>query len=144
MKKKIVVILIILILVLSIVSFAHSGRTDSNGGHYDWSTGEYRYHNGGSSETAGQYKFPEDDYEELYKEVCKEKTNLEDEIYDLKETIETYEMDLEDAGYNSIQEMEKKLNEKENEISNLWTMFIFLFGIGLIVSYNIGYNKDKK
>ena len=25
---------------------AHSGRTDSQGGHYDWSTGEYHYHHG--------------------------------------------------------------------------------------------------
>lgn len=26
--------------------FAHSGRTDENGGHYDSSTGEYHYHHG--------------------------------------------------------------------------------------------------
>lgn len=29
--------------------FAHSGRTDSNGGHYDRSTGEYHYHHGYSA-----------------------------------------------------------------------------------------------
>lgn len=28
---------------------AHSGRTDSKGGHYDRSTGEYHYHNGSNS-----------------------------------------------------------------------------------------------
>lgn len=31
---------------LSVVAFAHSGRTDSNGGHTDHSSGEYHYHHG--------------------------------------------------------------------------------------------------
>jgi hypothetical protein len=30
-------------------SYAHSGRTDSSGGHYDRSTGEYHYHHGHSA-----------------------------------------------------------------------------------------------
>lgn len=30
-------------------AFAHSGKTDSNGGHYDRSTGEYHYHHGYSA-----------------------------------------------------------------------------------------------
>lgn len=29
-----------------IILCSHSGRTDSNGGHYNRSTGEYHYHNG--------------------------------------------------------------------------------------------------
>lgn len=29
-----------------VTSFAHPGRTDKNGGHYDRSTGEYHYHHG--------------------------------------------------------------------------------------------------
>lgn len=28
------------------VAFAHAGKTNSNGGHYDYSTGEYHYHHG--------------------------------------------------------------------------------------------------
>lgn len=28
------------------IVFAHSGRTDSSGGHYNHSTGEYHYHHG--------------------------------------------------------------------------------------------------
>ena len=31
---------------LAIGASAHSGKTDSNGGHYDHSTGEYHYHHG--------------------------------------------------------------------------------------------------
>lgn len=41
-------IIIILMFSLAIIapSFAHSGRTDSNGGHYVTATGEYHYHHG--------------------------------------------------------------------------------------------------
>ena len=46
--KKVIAFLIIFISI-SNISIAHSGRTDSNGGHYDSSTGEYHYHNDGSS-----------------------------------------------------------------------------------------------
>lgn len=37
---------IALCLILPVVVFAHPGRTDSSGGHYDRSTGEYHYHHG--------------------------------------------------------------------------------------------------
>jgi hypothetical protein len=43
-------ICIALILLISCIAtalvFAHGGRTDANGGHYDRSTGEYHYHHG--------------------------------------------------------------------------------------------------
>ena len=35
-----------LLMLLSITTFAHPGMTDENGGHYDYSTGEYHYHHG--------------------------------------------------------------------------------------------------
>lgn len=40
------VILILSILLIPITAFAHSGKTDGNGGHYDNDTGEYHYHHG--------------------------------------------------------------------------------------------------
>lgn len=50
MKKVIAFIVVTLIIaLLSLTGFAHSGRTDSNGGHYDRSTGEYHYHHGYSA-----------------------------------------------------------------------------------------------
>lgn len=36
----------VLILVFSFTIWAHPGRTDSSGGHYNRSTGEYHYHHG--------------------------------------------------------------------------------------------------
>ena len=47
-KTAAVIIAVISVFVICSSAFAHSGRTDENGGHYDYSTGEYHYHNGGS------------------------------------------------------------------------------------------------
>lgn len=46
--KKILTIALISVIIFSICfsAFAHSGRTDSNGGHYNRSTGQYHYHSG--------------------------------------------------------------------------------------------------
>lgn len=42
--------LVLLLLILFVVPvIAHPGRTDSNGGHYNRSTGEYHYHHGYSA-----------------------------------------------------------------------------------------------
>ena len=54
MKKtasKIILLIVIFSLMASfgVTVYAHSGRTDANGGHYNRATGEYHYHNGGSS-----------------------------------------------------------------------------------------------
>lgn len=46
MKTKFFAILILVLFCLPISVNAHSGRTDSNGGHTDHSTGEYHYHHG--------------------------------------------------------------------------------------------------
>ena len=45
-KKIFFTFLILLFFVFSFQVFAHSGRTDSNGGHYDHSDGSYHYHHG--------------------------------------------------------------------------------------------------
>ena len=47
-SKKLLVATIILFLVgcLTFSAFAHSGRTDGSGGHYNHSTGTYHYHHG--------------------------------------------------------------------------------------------------
>lgn len=44
--KKFLSALLCLILLLALPAAAHPGRTDSNGGHTDHSTGEYHYHHG--------------------------------------------------------------------------------------------------
>ena len=46
--KKVYIFCLLVLLILSTLStvYAHSGRTDGNGGHYDSFTGEYHYHHG--------------------------------------------------------------------------------------------------
>lgn len=44
--KKSGIICVLMILLLTTISLGHKGRTDSEGGHYDRSTGEYHYHHG--------------------------------------------------------------------------------------------------
>lgn len=46
MKKKIFMLIMIIILLISPIVYAHPGKTDSNGGHFNHSTGEYHYHHG--------------------------------------------------------------------------------------------------
>ena len=42
-----IILLLFLIFFLSVTKvYAHSGKTDSDGGHYDKETGEYHYHHG--------------------------------------------------------------------------------------------------
>lgn len=47
MRKFLAILIsVILIILLGISASAHGGKTDSNGGHYNRSTGEYHYHHG--------------------------------------------------------------------------------------------------
>lgn len=46
MKKIIPLFTLLIIIAFSSMVYAHPGRTDENGGHYDRSTGEYHYHHG--------------------------------------------------------------------------------------------------
>lgn len=58
----IIVLLVGSMLFGSIPVFAHSGRTDSKGGHWNRSTGTYHYHNGGGSsgsmQTQSSFVYP--------------------------------------------------------------------------------------
>lgn len=49
MKRNLCLLLFLVIILVSffaVGTYAHSGRTDKYGGHYDTSTGEYHYHHG--------------------------------------------------------------------------------------------------
>lgn len=54
MKKQLTSLILLAVIITIPYSFieAHSGRTDSNGGHYNRKTGEYHYHNGGTKSSS--------------------------------------------------------------------------------------------
>ena len=69
MKKRKRIILLLLVIVLSVCfipmsASAHSGKTDSAGGHHDTATGEYHYHHGHPAHDHKNGVCPYGDYED--------------------------------------------------------------------------------
>ena len=46
MKKLRFIFAVVIVLSMSLAAYAHPGKLDKNGGHYDKETGEYHYHKG--------------------------------------------------------------------------------------------------
>lgn len=67
--------------------FAHSGRTDSNGGHTNHSTGEYHWHHG---EPAHQHEDLDGDGYPEYCPYRKDSSNSNDARYQSKENTWDY------------------------------------------------------
>lgn len=98
--KKVIILLFVFISIFNI-SFAHPGRTDNNGGHYDRSTGEYHYHDGdGSLLQVGT----EEEEQEIIDNYETQIEELQEEIRDKDETIV---------------KLNRELDEKDNELSDL-------------------------
>lgn len=162
--KKIGLFVIIFVFISFPFAYAHSGRTDSNGGHYDRSVGEYHYHHGYSAhqhingvcpyEDNYTYSFSDDAKEtfeftnndsELLADLSKEYQKLEDENYALKEELNEYKSQLEDANVNSIQELVDSIEKKDNKISNYNTLLIIMGIIIFVLSINLyADRKDLK
>lgn len=103
--KNIFIFIILLHLLFISTASAHPGRTDSNGGHWDHSSGTYHYHTG---EHAGQSNSSSSTSEksswEKYKEERQSNTTIK------------YE--------NST----KTTNSQDND-SNLWTWILTILAI---------------
>ena len=149
--KKILLLLIVFISIFTL-SFAHSGRTDSNGGHYDSSTGEYHYHHGypahqhnadgscpyetklvikDTTENSGsvEYRISNTEEDEDKKEIERLEeliTDKENSIGKLTEEINDYKIKIEDY---------------ESKVDGLHTMYIIIIIIMGIVIYCMHKNK---
>jgi len=177
LKKSINMKKVLLILTITITfftgyinsSFAHSGRTDSNGGHYNRSTGEYHYHHGYSAHqhnADGSCPYEKSSSTEYTEE--KESSSNEESNYVLKD------VDTSDDDKKRIQELQNLVTSKQNTIEALNRIIanqnekitelestlelksaieevepvvwygIALFFLGSIcIAYNIGKKKDK-
>ncbi|MBC2855459.1 YHYH domain-containing protein [Cetobacterium sp. 2A] len=78
---------LVLLILLSMSSFGHSGRLDSNGGHWNRKTGEYHYHrkspssyNSSSSKTEEEKVSKKTSIPQV-KKIIPKKLMSEDEIY---------------------------------------------------------------
>jgi hypothetical protein len=72
-----------LMLICSIL-LSHSGRTDSNGGHYNRSTGSYHYHGGGYIKPSYSMDNVSENYECGKKRYCYEMTSCNEVRYYFK------------------------------------------------------------
>lgn len=140
--RKILLLFILFITFIS-NSFAHSGRTDSNGGHYDRSTGEYHYHKNGYVEennvednTSGTLRVKDTDVNYLQKEI----DNKQNKIDSLQEQVYSKQ--------NTISRLNNMIVDKNEEIKNLkdmqvymWISFILIFLLGIYISYKRGLNE---
>lgn len=138
MKK--VLFLFIILISFTTICFAHKGRTDSNGGHWDRSTGTYHYHNGDYS---GQNSNKESDNSNLLL-VDTEETDREKRLQKEKEQLES---NIE-SNQKIITNLENELNSKDFEIEKLkgekteiWIICGFIYFISIYVVYHIGKNK---
>lgn len=120
--KKILCILISIITILSltVLCFAHSGRTDANGGHFDHSTGEYHYHDGNSNHGIIE-KNDETDSNYFYS----------NNQYTKEKTTHSYEED--NNTDNSDEEKESSFDLFDFFIVLIHLAFAF-FGSGVIIS----------
>lgn len=103
MKRFVPILVVICIVLCSFPVFAHSGRTDAKGGHYDRSTGEYHYHHGYSAHQhpGGVCPYEDDPY-------------FEDEELDFSGTVASPSpsKSLLDQAYESSMERSKAVEEK--------------------------------
>lgn len=109
-------------------AFAHSGRTDANGGHWNRSPGEYHYHNLGSSTSTSTSSYSSSSSstgshtEEL---AASTSTQTIDESEISRSDLSTKDefirlLELRDKGNEKkINELTAQLNEKNAELERL-------------------------
>jgi hypothetical protein len=122
MKKFIsAIVLFVAAILFPIHAYAHSGGTDSKGGHYNRSTGEYHYHHGysahqhkdmdGDGKLDCPYEFDDKDY---YSEMPKATIdpNLLKEMEEWHEKIQEYTYP---EDYSKTKESKDNEDQKSND-----------------------------
>ena len=140
--KKIRIFLLAFLLIIFINNvYAHSGRTDSYGGHYDYSTGTYHYHDGSYE---GEYTRP---IEEGGERIDATEENDEQLYVNRENTINYYE-EIANYYYQRIENLQQQINEKDNEIkslkSDLDNSWIDTIGLAIICIIVTCFIKDYR
>lgn len=150
--KRIVLLFVLFISVVN-CSFAHSGRTDSNGGHYDRSTGEYHYHHGYSAHQHPNGVCPYESNNSEVVDVTEKvlKVNNDDSRYinGLNEKIKDLESQIY-AKENTIESLNKRLADKNKEIEEIKSsqeslnFILWAVIIGLVIYFFVKRRKNVK
>lgn len=131
--RKIFLIFTIFLVICSYTTLgiAHSGRTDSSGGHYDSSTGEYHYHHGYSAhqhnaDGSCPYEIDNENSEEnVQLDLNDTTTNTSNEENRLSNII--------DYKQQSIGNLNNEIDSKNKEISNLKLKKIQIHSIYILI-----------
>ncbi|MCM1286646.1 MAG: YHYH domain-containing protein [Bacteroides sp.] len=144
-KSLIFFISLISLLLVSITTFAHPGRLDSNGGHWNHDTGEYHYHSGSNSSDSS-YNY---DYDYDYT-TTKKSDNIDTTANYKKSAEENYKKMFGESTEktsdtnNSIDINSKQSNEDSDNIlsSTLLVFILIILFITLLLIFFL-YNKEK-
>lgn len=134
MKRIIVALSLVLVFAgtLLIVVFAHGGRTDANGGHYNRSTGEYHYHHGYSAHS--HYDMDGDGYIDCPYEFDDKTNHGSGKIDRTPET--TKKTTLQDLFERNTQKAETTAPKKEESSDSddvpMWIELLILAGLGVL------------
>ena len=159
MKKVIIGLLLFSLIIISV--YAHSGRTDANGGHWNHKTGEYHYHSGGYDQSSkpDSYAYNEnDDENDGYmtfaerlaksterKKSVEEKFNREHPEYQQNSNSTSSSsslpsLELGESVYNSFtyvtepHEPLDKQNAKNDDVNDDVPLWLEIFGILILTS----------
>lgn len=164
---KRILIMFLCIISFSSVIYAHKGRTDSYGGHYNRSEGTYHYHSGQYAGT-GAYTKPveeggtkigsnysqtsnedviigtEEDGEDILREYTSQIEELQSELTGKDEIIRDLKAKLEDGNSEDkqiVEEKEKKIDELKEQQNTMFWYYIIFYLISIFIAYRVG--KDK-
>ena len=139
-------------------SYAHQGKTDEYGGHYNRSIGTYHYHSGEYAGT-GEYTAPieeggtlivEEDNSQSETDTLTVENNNDYLISSQQDKIDNLEQQIY-AKEDSIGNLTEQLNEKNEKIeelesnqNSLFIGFAITLIIAIYIAYSIGAEKFKK
>lgn len=118
MKLRVVLLCLVVCLSLSVVAFAHPGKTDSSGGHYNHSTGQYHYHHGYSAhqhsdlDSDGDLDCPYNFVDKTDSSAGTDKSSNGTSTEDFWSLVEKHRQELEEPKDGVLAELEK-LEKKE-------------------------------
>ena len=156
--KRILTIFLILISFCSII-YAHSGRTDKYGGHYNRSEGTYHYHSGQYAGT-GEYTKPVEEggvpiggglinEEEpvaysgelvVVNDDNSRVNELEQQVERLKQEITTNEENISELEEEN-EEKEDVIKKLENQQNGVFVVYVIFYLASIYIAYKVG--KDK-
>lgn len=155
--KKIVLFSFFILIIASTSIYAHKGKTDKYGGHYDRSEGTYHYHSGKYKGT-GDYTAPVeeggkkiDELKEVKQEVKLNDSDDEEyynnKIKELEDKIESLQTEN-NNNKEVIEEKDREIEKKDEEINTLknnengvWGTSIFIICLIAVISYQVGKNR---